>query len=196
MLKQVVIVAGMLAAGAALAQTPAPTNTQAPSGRPTQGAVPAPNTTTATTAPTAPANLSPADKKFIDRIASANEAEIKAAQLAEDKASSQKVKDLAQTMLTDHTDAGQKLTALAQQKGLTVPTDLEPADQKQIDRYSKLSGKKFDRAYVKTQISDHEKVLALLKTESSDGQDPDVKALADQLTPTIQKHLDMLEGKS
>jgi putative membrane protein len=206
MLKQIVFSGALMVGGAALAQTPpapggvAPpftsqTGAQAPSGRPTAGAVPQPNTTGAEPALTAPSQVSAADKKFVTTLASGNQSEIEAAKMALDKASSQHVKDVAQTMITDHTDAGSKLAALAQRKGLTVSDALLPADQKEVDKFSKLSGKKFDRTYVRMEIKDHQKVLALLKSEVATGKDPDVKALAESLLPTIQKHLELFEDK-
>jgi putative membrane protein len=206
MLKQMVFSGALMVSGAAWAQTPAaaggvapPFTTQpgaqAPSGRPTAGAVPQPNTVGAEPALTAPSQVSAADKKFVTTLASANEGEIQAAQMALDKASSQHVKDVAQTMITDHTAAGSKLTALAQQKGLAVSDTLLPPDQKEVDKFSKLTGKRFDRTYVRMEIKDHQKVLALLKSEVADGKDPDVKALAESLMPTIQHHLELFEDK-
>jgi putative membrane protein len=206
MLKQMVFSGALMVSGAALAQAPAspggvapPFTTQpgaqAPSGRPTAGAVPQPNTTGAEPALTAPSQVSAVDKQFVTTLASANQGEIQAAKLAQDKASSQHVKDVAQTMITDHTEAGSKLTALAQQKGLAVSDTLLPADQKEVDKFAKLSGKRFDRTYVRMEIKDHQKVIALLKTEAAQGKDADVRALAQSLLPTIQKHLEMFEDK-
>jgi predicted outer membrane protein len=45
------------------------------------------------------------------------------------------------------------------------------------------------------EINDHQKVIALLKTEAAQGKDADVRALAQSLLPTIQKHLEMFEDK-
>jgi putative membrane protein len=94
-------------------------------------------------------------------------------------------------MITDHTEINQKLTALAQQKGVTVPTEVDSKDQKQLDKLGKLDGKKFDKAYMKDQVKDHETVLSLLQKEAKSGKDADLKSLAETTIPTIQKHLDM-----
>jgi putative membrane protein len=208
MLKQLVFSSCLVLSGAALAQTPTPGGaaggTMAPPGQPAPSATAEPMPPNAVrpqpvvgqVSSTAPASLSAADKKFIEKVASANTAEIQSAKLAQDKSSDEHIKDVAQTMLTDHTEAGQKLTALAQQKGVTVPAEMAPADQKQVDKFSSLEGKKFDRAYVKSEIKDHKEMLVILKKEAASGKDPDVKAFAEQLEPTIQKHLDMLENKT
>jgi len=200
MLKKLAFSTILLMSGAAFAQTPAPA--AAP------GATMAPPTTTPgpSTAPmaapsgkmasTSATKLSAGDKKFIDKLASANNAEIQELQVAQQKADASHLKDISQEMLTDHQEAGQKLTALAQQKGIELPTELSSTDQKQLDTFNKLEGKKFDKTFVKDEIKDHKEVLAMLKKESTSGKDPDVKSLAETLTPTIQKHLDMLENKS
>ena len=199
MLKQIAFSAALLMSGAAFAQTPAPTAapgaTMAP---PTM--TPAPSTSGAAIAPTGKmasttTKLSAGDKKFVDKVASANSAEIQVMTLAGEKAGDPKIKDMAAQMLTDHQDAGQKLTALAQQKGIEVPTDLAAADQKEVDKLTKLDGKKFDKAFVKDETKDHKQLLAVLKKESTSGKDPDVKSFADAVAPTVQKHIDMLENK-
>jgi putative membrane protein len=185
--------AALLLSGAAFAQTPTttatpPAPTMAPTAR--QPAVPemAPG---AGMAAKGGSQVSAADKKFVATLASAGLSEVAAAQTAQQKSQDQKVKDFAQTMITDHTANNKQLAELAQQKGLTVPTEPDAKDQKQLDKLDKLDGKKFDRAYMKDQVKDHEKVLKLLQTEASDGADPDIKAFAQQTIPVIQKHLDL-----
>jgi putative membrane protein len=199
MLKKLTFSTMLLMSSAALAQTPAPPAAPgATMARP--GMAPAPTTApmpppAGATAPTTPIKLSAGDKKFVDKIASANSAEIQVMQLAAQKASDQKIKDMAAQMLTDHQDAGQKLTALAQQQGFEVPTELSSTDQKEVDKFTKLDGKKFDKTFIKDETKDHKAVLALLKKESASGKDPDLKSFADAVSPTVQKHIDMLENK-
>jgi putative membrane protein len=199
MMTKLTFAAALLLSGAAFAQTPAPgTATMPAPSAPPSAMAPATNTPgmagagrEAPAATTAPADLSAADKKFVEKAASAGLAEVQAAQLAQQKSSDPKVKDFAQTMITDHTEINQKLTALAQQKGVTVPTEVDSKDQKQLDKLGKLDGKKFDKAYMKDQVKDHETVLSLLQKEAKSGKDADLKSLAETTIPTIQKHLDM-----
>lgn len=208
MMHRLAFAAALMVSGAALAQTPSPGSAMPPATAPGSAAPPpaspptspgvgamAPNAAkpAATANATAPADLSAADKKFVEKAASAGNAELQEAQLAQQKASSDKVKDFAQTMVTDHTQMNQQLTTLAQQKGVTVPTDLSSADQKQLDKLNGLDGKKFDRAYMKAQVKDHQDVLKLLQKEAKSGKDPDLKSFADQGMPTIQKHLQMAQ---
>jgi putative membrane protein len=191
MVNKIALAAALLLSTAVYAQTPSPTAT--PPGAP---AAASPSTVPEKTAPAASsaANVSAADKRFVEKAASGGLAEVQAAQLAQQKSQDQKVKDFAQQMITDHTAANQQLTTLAQQKGLTVPTALDDKDQKQLDKLQKLDGAKFDRAYMKGQLKDHEDMLKLLQREAKTSKDMDLKSFAEQTIPTIQKHLDMVKA--
>jgi putative membrane protein len=199
MINKLTLAAVLMLSGAALAQTPSP------GGVPTAQAVPPPASTMAPAgagpAKSAPAettpmtaDLSAADKKFMEKAARGGMAEVQAAQLAQQKADDQKVKDFAQQMITDHTAANQKLTALAKKKGVTMPTDQDSNDQKELDKLGRLDGKKFDKAYMKAQVKHHQAMLTLLQKEAKRGKDADLKSFADQTIPTVQKHLDMAQS--
>jgi putative membrane protein len=199
MMSKLTFVAALMLSGAAMAQTPSPggtatarsvappASTMAPG-----GAGPAKSAPAETTPMTA--DLSAADKKFVEKAASGGMAEVQAAQLAQTKADDQKVKDFAQQMITDHTAANQQLSTLAEKKGVTVPTDLSAKDQKTLDKLGKLDGKKFDKAYMKAQVRDHQAMLSLLQKEAKSGRDADMKSFAEQTIPMVQKHLDMAQA--
>jgi putative membrane protein len=117
-------------------------------------------------------------------------AEVQLAQLATQNASSDAVKDFAQRMIDQHTQVNNQLMALASQKGVTLPTAISSKDQSAYNKLSKLSGTKFDQAYIKAAgVKDHTQQVALFQREAQKGQDPDVKAFAAQVLPTIQEHL-------
>lgn len=193
----------LLTSTAALAQTAAPPPSAPPATAPTS----VPETTAppsaangaggmAPMAATGTAKLSKTDQNFVMKAASGGMAEVQAAQLAQQKSQNPKVKDFASTMITDHTQANQQLTSLAEQKGVTVPTTLDSKDQKQLDKLSKLNGSAFDKAYIKGQIKDHETMIKLFQKEAKSGKDADLKSFADQTVPVLQKHLDMAKADS
>ena len=201
MINKIALAGALLISTAVYAQTPAPPTAQSaappPATGPGQSAVPdkmAPAAAPDAGAAGHTSTLSAADTKFVHTIASAGMAEVQEGQLAQQKSDSTKVKDFAQRMVTDHTANNQQLTTLAQQKGVTLSDTLAAKDQRQLDRLKKLSVDKFDRAYMKDQVRDHEQVLALLQKEAQDGQDADVKAFAQQTIPVIQQHLDMAKS--
>jgi putative membrane protein len=122
-------------------------------------------------------------------------AEVQFAQLAAQNASSDAVKDYAQRMIDQHTQVNNQLMALASQKGVTLPTTIGSKYQSTYNQLSKLSGTKFDQAYMKTAgIKAHTQQAALFQREAQKGQDPDVKAFATQVLPAVQDHLQMAKS--
>jgi len=65
--------------------------------------------------------LKHSDRRFLEKVADSNRAEIALANLAATQASNQRVKDFAQKLVTDHQQVTQELQQLAQQKGIDLP---------------------------------------------------------------------------
>ena len=133
------------------------------------------------------------DKLFVTKAAEGGLAEVQLGQLAADHASSDEVKKFGQRMVTDHGKANDELKSLAQQKNITVPTELNAKDKALHDRLAKLSGAAFDRAYMQHMLADHRIDVNEFKRESTAGKDPDVKAWASKTLPTLEEHLKQAE---
>jgi putative membrane protein len=130
------------------------------------------------------------DQKFIDMAAQTDMLEAHLGQMAADQAADQGVKDYAQMLVSDHTGDYQQLTALATKDSLTVPTALDAAHDKMIAPFEKLKGAAFDSRYTHTMVAGHTEAIGVYTKESTDAQNPDVKAYASATLPTLQKHLD------
>lgn len=65
--------------------------------------------------------VSSKERKFITKTAKSNMMEIHMAQMAQQKASSQQVKDIAKRLETDHTQATEQLKPIAESKGVSLP---------------------------------------------------------------------------
>ncbi len=153
--------------------------------------------------PTAPAGkpamarsvtpVPPADQRFAEKAAEGGMLEVQAGQIAEQKGEDDKVKDFGQKMVTDHTANNARLMSIAQAKGLTLPTTLDAKDQAMLDKMQGLSGEKFDKAYLKSQVSGHEKMLKLMQMEAKTGKDDDLKGFAAATAPIVQEHLRLAE---
>jgi putative membrane protein len=133
------------------------------------------------------------DSMFVMKAAKGGLAEVQLGQLAADKASSDEVKKFGQRMVTDHSKANDELKSLAQQKNITLPTDLDAKDKATHDRLSKLSGAAFDRAYMQHMLADHRTDVNEFKKESTAGKDPEVKAWAGKTLPTLEEHLKLAQ---
>jgi putative membrane protein len=133
------------------------------------------------------------DRKFMDKAAQGGMAEVQLGQLAEKNASSQAVKDFGQRMVTDHSQANQKLTNLASSDGVTLPTSLDAKDQALYNRLSGLSGATFDREYMRAMLKDHKMDIAEFQKEANGGRNDQVKSFASSTLPTLQQHLQLAQ---
>lgn len=129
------------------------------------------------------------DPSFYKHAAEAGISEVEAGQLAEDKGASQAVKDFGAMMVKDHSAANDKLKAIATAKNITLPTSGSIGQMATKAKLEVLSGNTFDKSYVKGQIKAHQETIALLKKEKASGHDPEAKAFAAEVLPTVQGHL-------
>lgn len=140
-----------------------------------------------------PASVSKVDADFAVKTADAGMTEIQAGNLAQQMGMAKDVKDYGAMMVKDHTEAADKLKALAASKNITLPTTLSPDAQKTVDDLQKKQGKDFDKAYIDQMISDHKKVISAFEDESKNGSDADIRAFADNTLHTLRHHLDEAE---
>lgn len=95
------------------------------------------------------------DKTFLTRASQADYDEIKLSELAADKATEPAVKAFANRMVTDHTNLEQQMKPFAEKWGLTPADHLDPEHQAIYDKLQGLSGKEFDKAYMRAMDKDH-----------------------------------------
>jgi putative membrane protein len=131
--------------------------------------------------------LSVPDRKFMLDAAKGGMMEVHMGHIAVDRGSSPGVKALGQRFIDDHTKAGDQLKGLASQKGVNLPADSPAMDPKGP---SSKRGAAFDREFAKMAVADHVKDIAAFEKEANSGSDPDVKAWASSMLPTLHAHLD------
>jgi putative membrane protein len=133
------------------------------------------------------------DHDFFTQAAEAGLAEVDLGKLAEKKAADPAVKQFAAEMVKDHSSANDKLKNLAEQKGVTLPSDLTTAQKASRKTLEMQSAADFDQAYIKNQVDAHEDTIALLKKEIASGKDNEAKALAQSMLPIVQGHLQQVQ---
>ena len=136
------------------------------------------------------------DNTFVNKARSGGLAEVKAGEIATQRAHDGKVKAFAQRMIDDHNKANREMEELAKRKGWTLATTIDDKCQKEIDKLSSATAQEFDRAYMEVQLKAHEEAVRLFQRESETGQDLDLKALAAKTLPTLQEHLQMAKDAS
>jgi len=144
----------------------------------------------------APNDQSKQDQAFVDEAARGGKMEVDLGRLAEQNASDAKVKQFGARMVQDHTRLNSELGAVAKSIGLIIPTALSADQLAEYAKLSKLSGPKFDKAYMDLMVSDHTGDLAAFQKEEAATQDPKLKRAIAKAIPIIQEHLNMAKSDS
>ena len=136
------------------------------------------------------ANLSADDRNFVMEAAAGGMMEVEAGNIAQQNASSQRVKDFAAMMVRDHSKANDELKALAASKNVMLPDSL-PADMRQhMQEMQKMKGKSFDNHYMSMMVDDHNKDVSKFEKASNSASDADVKAFPARTLPVLKTHQD------
>lgn len=155
-----------------------------------KAATPASNQPSASTS-AAPSNP---DQEFINNAAKGNRAEVELGRMMSQKATDRGVKQFAQQMVKDHTDALNQLQQLAQSKNITLPDGL-PSDAEDLkQKLSADRGKQIDKDYVSGMVEDHQKDVKEFQDAAQNAHDPDVKKWASNTVPTLQEHLQKVQA--
>ncbi len=136
--------------------------------------------------------LSAKETKFLKEAAEDGMAEVRLGELAKQRGSRPQVKELGTQMVADHTKAIEELKALAAKKGFTLPSELDSKHKTHIDELSKLQGAEFDRAYVSGLLKEHKDDISDFEAAAK-SDDPDIKAFAEKILPTLRSHLQHVE---
>lgn len=133
------------------------------------------------------------DTEFAVDAADGSMLEVKLGELAQTNGTSAKVKELGQTMVTDHSQANQELKDLAGQKNISLPGTLSEKSQKKYNDIAEKTGEDFDKAFSEAMVKDHKYVIGLFQRQAENGNDADLRTWASGKLPTLQHHLSMAE---
>jgi putative membrane protein len=139
----------------------------------------------------AQAELAAQDLQFAEEAAAGGLKEVALGELAQEKAKEEQVVQFGERMVQDHHQANEKLMGLAEQKGIELPQDLPEDAQQKYEELQQLSDAEFDQAYMDEMVKDHEKTVQLFEQQAESGQDPDLRAFAEETLPTLQEHLEL-----
>jgi putative membrane protein len=133
------------------------------------------------------------DSRFIEKAIEGNLAEVKVGQLAQRKGTSESVRHFGVVLERDHTKANQEAESAASSMGVTPPAQPGRKEQMVYRHLAGMSGERFDRAFAKEMVKDHEKDIAAFRKEAKTGSGP-AADYAKASLPTLEKHLHMAEA--
>ncbi len=133
------------------------------------------------------------DRAFLVAAHQSNLTEIAAGKAAQQKATTDVVRQHGELFIRDHTRLDASLQQVAKTLNVTLPTTPNAAQRATLASVSAKSGSAFDSAWLTSQLAGHKAAKAAGATELSAGSDPSVVGLAKTAAPVVQMHLTMLE---
>ena len=134
------------------------------------------------------------DAAFYKKAAEGGMAEVELGKLAQQKSASQSVKEFAAMMIDDHSAANEELKSIAATKDINWPSSPSIAQKATKTKLEMLSGATFDKSYIKGMIKDHEEDIEEFQKEADTGRDPEAKAFARSILPTLRAHLSKIQS--
>ncbi|MGH9624117.1 MAG: DUF4142 domain-containing protein [Bryobacteraceae bacterium] len=141
-----------------------------------------------------PARQKVNDKKFVKKAAEGGMTEIAMGKLAAQKGTTPAIKQFGEKLVNDHTKADNQLKQVATEANANLPSSLSSKHQKEVNKLAKLSGKKFDKAFVKRAVKDHKNDIEEFKAEAQGGSNSAVRQFASNNLPVLQEHLNIAES--
>jgi len=125
---------------------------------------------------------------FIQEAAQMNQAEIRLAELASQKAQNAEVREYAAKVEKDHKKAQDKLEGVAKTENVSLSTDIGAMHQMEITRLQQLDGNQFERQFAEHELKHHAKAISKLQRAASELQDTQVKAYASEMLTELRAH--------
>lgn len=134
--------------------------------------------------------ISQQDRDFVKDAGHANRAEIEMGELAASKSTNDDIVEFASFMVTEHTNAQNKLKDLSNKKNIAMPDTLDAAHKTMKEMLSALDGYQFDSAYISSQVTDHEKAERIFKDGDDKNDDDELEDYAEEILHHVRQHLE------
>lgn len=130
-------------------------------------------------------------QQFVTQASSSNNFEVQAGALAVIKGQSDVVKHYGEHMVSDHTAVGREMKVLADSKGWTIPTSLQPKEQASLNLLASANNADFDREFAHIMVLSHQDAIDLFSRAAGyqGVNDADLRAFADSKLPSLKLHL-------
>jgi putative membrane protein len=137
----------------------------------------------------APAGKPLDDLQFVRQAAESSRKEVDSAREALPQLKEPQLRQIAQMLVTDHSNANEKLARLAEQKGWPLSAASAAAAPP-----SGTASSDFDAKWTAEMIAGHERSVAMYRAQAQSGEDKDLRKYARETLPTIERHLAQLRS--
>ncbi len=134
------------------------------------------------------------DNKFLMEAAEMQLEEISLGQLAQQKGTSDHVKDLGKMMEENHTKSLSELRSLAQNSSIAIPTEVNNNARGNYDDLNEKSGVEFGKSYSELMVEHHEDAIDLFEDASEDAEDMEIRNWATNQLVSLRAHLGHAEA--
>ena len=127
---------------------------------------------------------------YLATAGSSDQFEIQSSQLALQRSANPALRQMAQMLITDHTNSTNQLMAAAQSAGIQPPPPtLLPQHAAMLQQLQAAPAPSFDAAYRDIQIQAHQEALVVHQGYASAGDVPALRTTAAGIVPVVQNHL-------
>ena len=130
------------------------------------------------------------DAEFMVNSSVNGSLEMELSRLAQQKATTPVVKDLATRLVQQHAEMSNALHSLADRKSIVLPTGLGKEQQEQMQKLAGLTGSQFDKQYLDALVDVHKDDVDSFDDMSEDAYDGDIRGFAAKYLPALKEHLD------
>ncbi len=120
--------------------------------------------------------------------------EVQLGKIAQQKASSYKVKEFGERMINDHSKANKQLKDIAQKNNISLPDSMLDDSRDTYNELSHYSGSEFDKHYMDKMVADHKTTIKLFEEASRNARIPEIQQWAKNTLPILKQHLQLAES--
>ncbi|HEX9981020.1 MAG TPA: DUF4142 domain-containing protein [Flavobacterium sp.] len=138
------------------------------------------------------------DSEFLVAAAESDMMEIELGKLALQKSTDADIKSFATMMVSDHTKSANDTKPFAERLKVTLPAAITEKGKEKYNELNEKSGAEFNQKFADMMVQNHDDAVNKMQTASEEAKDPEIKAWAANMVPTLRGHLEhakMLQDK-
>ena len=133
------------------------------------------------------------DTEFLKAANQGSVDEVDLAQFVLKKTSDPDVKSFAQRMIDDHTKLLNDMKPFDEEAGVTVPDHVDLETKAEEAKLEVLSGKSFDKSYIKHMVEAHHKDLEAFRKEETTTGYPAFRTAVAEGESVVKQHLELID---
>jgi predicted outer membrane protein len=138
--------------------------------------------------------LQASDRDLVVKVRLAGLWEIPAGQWAQQRAGSNRVKEVGRHLVEDHTKLDKEVRALAEKLGVALPNEPNDDQKEWLNQMSQVTGEQFDVAFADLLRAAHGKVFTTIAQVRAGTKNDEIRAFAQKANAVVLRHMTLLES--